>query len=164
VADPFPAIFPTYSYFFLYIGFVLHAGMLYFFGFWLFHLAHLLFALAFPLKAKKFMEEHSKVSHIVEVIIVLIVGSLPGAVIIGTSQYQINRFPPEVCISNDYSVFFHSFALPIAIGASIGLCMLFTAFWVLRRVSYLWFVPYTCLFGDNSVIIYNNTNLLKSLG
>jgi len=107
---------------------------MYFFGFWLFHLAHLLYALAYPIKAKKFMEEHSKVFHVAEVIIVLILGSLAGTVIVGTSEYQINRFPPDLCVATNPSVFFHTFALPIAIGASIGLSMLFTTFWILRRV------------------------------
>ena len=95
------------------------------------------------------MEEHSKVSHILEVITVLTLGSLAGAVIVGTSEYQINRFPPDLCVPTNPSVFFHSFALPIAIGASIGLCMLFTTFWILRRVSNCFMIYKTILYTDS---------------
>lgn len=117
------------------VGFILHAGILYFVGIWLFHLSHLLFALAFPIKAKNFMMDHSTTCHITEVIIILVLGSLPGAIIVGTSKYHINSFPPEFCIPGNLSVFFHSFELPVAIGATVGLSMSFTAFWILRRVS-----------------------------
>ena len=117
------------------LGFILHAGILCFFGFWLFHLGHLLFALTFPFKAKMFMSDYSRIAHIVEVIVVIALGSLPGVVIIATSKYQLNTFPPDTCIPSDPHVFFYTFSLTVSIGSTIGLVMLFTAFSVLRRVS-----------------------------
>lgn len=121
--------------FLLFTGFILHAGILCFLGFWLFHLAHLLFALAFPFKAKKFMSDYGRIAHIVEVITVIALGSLPGAIIIGTSQYQIDRFPPDLCVPDDPTIFFYTYSLAVAIGSTIGLIMLFTSFTILRRVS-----------------------------
>jgi len=78
--------------------------------------------------------------HVLEIIILLLLGSLPGAVIAGTSKYQVNTFPPTLCVPANLSVFFHSFDLPVAIGATIGLSMSFTAFWILRRVSYYMYI------------------------
>jgi len=80
------------------------------------------------------MQDHSTTCHVIEIIIVLVLGSLPGAVITGTSKYQVSTFPPALCVPADLSIFFHSFELPVAIGATIGLSMSFTAFWILRRV------------------------------
>ena len=116
-------------------GFILQTGILCFFGFWLSHLAHLFFALAFPFKAKKFMNEHGKTAHIIEMIIIIVLASVPGAVIIGTTQYQIDRFPPDLCIPSDPAVFFYTFSLAVSIGSTIGLAMLCATFAVLRRVS-----------------------------
>ena len=118
-----------------FVGFILHAGILCFFGFWLFHLGHLLFALTFPFKAKRFMSVYGRTTHIVEVIVVIVLGSLPGVVIIGTSKYQINGFPPDMCAPSNSSVFFYTYSLTVSIGSTIGLGMLLTAFSVLRRVS-----------------------------
>ena len=124
--------------FLLLAGFILHSGILWFFGFWLCHLAHLFFALAFPFKAKKFMSDHGRIAHIVEVTIVMILGSLPGVVIINTSQYRIDRFPPDLCVPSNANVFFYTFSLTVAIGSTLGLAMLFTTFTILRRVSSLY--------------------------
>lgn len=128
--------------FLLCVGFILHSGILCFFGFWLFHLAHLFFSLAFPFKAKQFMSDYGKIAHIVEVIVVILLCTLPGAIIIGTSQYRIDRYPPDICVPSDPNVFFYSFSLTIAIGSTIGLAMLFTTFTVLRRVSAI----YVCIY------------------
>ena len=117
------------------VGFIVHAGTLCFTGFWLLHLGHLLFALTFPFKAKKFMNDYGRTTHIVEVIVVIVLGSLPGAVVIGTSKYQIYSFPPEMCVPSNSSVIFYTYSLTFSIGSTIGLGMMFTAFSVLRRVS-----------------------------
>ena len=119
----------------IFAGFIIHAGIMCFFGFWLFHLGHLLFSLACPFKAKKFIDEYHRITHIVEVIIAMSLGLLPGAVIIGTSKYQISSFPPDLCVPGNSSVFFYTYSLTVSIGSTIGLGMLFTAFSVLRRVS-----------------------------
>ena len=81
------------------------------------------------------MSNYGKTAHIVEVIVVVVLASLPGAVIIGTVQYQIDRFPPDVCIPSESAVFFYTFSLAVSIGSTIGLGMLCATFAVLRRVS-----------------------------
>ena len=116
-------------------GFVLHSGILYFLGFWLLHLAHLFFALAFPFKAKKFTSNHGRTVHIVEVTVIIVLGSLPGVIVLSISHYRFDRLPPDLCIPDDPTVFFYCFSLIVAIGSTIGLAMLFSTFIIIRRVS-----------------------------
>ena len=116
-------------------GFVLQTGIFYFFGFLLFHLAHLFFAIAFPLKAKHFMTDYSRIAHIIEMTIIIVLGSIPGVIIVSTSEYQIDGFLPDLCVPSSRNVLFYTILLPIVISATIGLTILFTAFWILRRVS-----------------------------
>ena len=113
----------------------MHTGILYFFGFLLFHLAHLFFAIAFPLKAKHFMTDYSRVAHAVEMTIIIVLGLIPSTVIVSTIEYQIDGFLPDFCVPNSRDVLFYTMLLPIVISATIGLTMLFTAFFILRRVS-----------------------------
>ena len=80
------------------------------------------------------MSEYSKIAHITELIVVFVLNALPGIVVLTTSKYQIDRFPPDVCYPS-VDTFFHTFMLPIAIYSTIGPAMLFTVFTILRRVS-----------------------------
>ena len=91
--------------------------------------------MAFPFKAKRFIGEYHRIIHIVEVIIVMSLGLLPGAIIISTSKYQFTNFPPDLCVPSNSRVFFYSSSIITSIKSTIGLGMLFTAFSVLRRVS-----------------------------
>lgn len=122
-------------FFILISGFFVHSGIFIFFGFLFFHLGHLIFAIAFPFKADYFMTEYSRIAHAVEMIIIIALGLLPGAIIVSTSKYRINDFLPELCVPTSDHLFFYTFSLPIIISATIGLAMLFTAFWIVRRVS-----------------------------
>ena len=115
----------------MYTGFILHAGILCFDGFLLFHLAHLLFSLVLPFEARSFMKKYSKIAHIVEVTVVLVPGLLPGTIVL---KYQIDRFPPDTCYPN-IEIMFHSFILPVIIYVTFELAMLFIVFSVLRQVS-----------------------------
>ena len=80
------------------------------------------------------MSDYSKIAHITELILVFVLNALPGIVVLTTSKYQIDRFPPDVCYPS-VDTFFHTFILPIAIYSTIGPAMLFTVFIILRRVS-----------------------------
>ena len=117
----------------LFTGFIIHVGIMCFSGFLICHMAHLLFILAFPLKAKNFMSKYSKIAHIVEVVVVLIVSGLPGVIVLSISKYQFDRFPPTICYPN-INVFFYTFTMPLQICATIKLAMLFSAFSYLRQV------------------------------
>ena len=80
------------------------------------------------------MNKYSKTAHIVEVIAVLVLGCLPGIIVLSTSNYQIGRFPPDTCFpSND--IIFHTFQFPFMIYATTILAMLFIVYSILRRVS-----------------------------
>ena len=80
------------------------------------------------------MNKYSKTAHIVEVIVVLVLGLLPGIIVLSTSKYQIGRFPPDTCFPS-IDIIFHTFQLPFMIYATFILPMLFTVFLILRRVS-----------------------------
>jgi len=108
-------------------------------------MAHLLFAVAFPFKAKKFMSEHSNKAHVVEVIVVLVLASLPGIIVLSTSNYQFDRFPPYVCWPNLH-IFFYAFMFPYSICAMVGTAMLFTAFLFVCQVREF-NVLYTCTYA-----------------
>ena len=97
-------------------------------------MAHLLFSLAFPFKAMNFMNDYSKIAHITEVIVVIVLGVFPGIIVLSTSSYQIDRFPPDTCFPS-VDLLFHTLALPIAVCSTAGLAMLFTEFIILRTVS-----------------------------
>ena len=81
------------------------------------------------------MSNYGKIVQIVEVIVVILLGTLPGAVVLSISHYRIDRFPPDMCIPSDPTVFFYTFSLIVAIASTIGLAMLFSTFTILRRVS-----------------------------
>ena len=87
------------------------------------------------MKAKLFMTDYSRRVHAIEMIIIMILGLLPGTIIVSTSGYQIDGFLPDLCSPKDRDALFYSLVLPIEISATIGLSLLFTTFWILRRVS-----------------------------
>lgn len=108
-------------------------------------MAHVFFSLAFPFKTKKFLSKYSKIVHIVEVIVVLVSGILPGAIVLLVSKYQFDKFPPSVCYPN-ISVFFYAFILPLEIYATICMALLFAIFALLLQVSLIClFLTCTCM-------------------
>lgn len=118
------------------IGLVVQTGALVFFGFWLFHLCHLFLSLLFPFKAHLLMKSahFKRYAHIIEVIIVLGCGFIPSIVIVSTSEYGYSGFPPS-CSSENPAILFYTLILPIAIGSTVGLCVLLFSLWILRKVS-----------------------------
>ena len=81
------------------------------------------------------MGNYGRIVHIVEVIVTIVLSSLPGAIVLGTSHYAFDRFPPDLCVPSDRTVFFYSFSLIVSIGSTVGLAMVFSTFIILRRVS-----------------------------
>ena len=118
-------------------------------------MAHLLFALAFPFKARIFMSEYSKIAHITEVIVVIVLGIFPGVIVLSTSSYQSYRFPPDACYPS-VDLIFHTFGLPVAIYSTIALAMLFTVFTILRRVSATSSGNYTSIYICTCMHIHTN--------
>ena len=106
-----------------------------FFGFWIFHLAHLLYSLISPMRSQNLMKskQFRRITHFIEVLIILVCGLLPSIVIVSTSGYQFVGFPP-VCNNEIPEVFFYTLIFPISIEATIGLSMLLVSLWLLRKV------------------------------
>ena len=51
--------------------------------------------MAFLFKAKHLMTEYAKTAHAVEMIIIVVLGLLPSAIIVGTSGYPFESFLPS---------------------------------------------------------------------
>ena len=82
------------------------------------------------MKSKQFR----RITHFIEVLIILVCGLLPSIVIVSTSGYQFVGFPP-VCNNEIPEVFFYTLIFPISIEATIGLSMLLVSLWLLRKVN-----------------------------
>ena len=118
------------------VGFVLQSGALMFFGFWIFHLAHLLYSLISPMRSQHLMnsKRFRRIAHLIEVVIISVYGLLPSIVIVSTSGYQFIGFPP-VCNNEIPDVFFYTLIFPMSIEATVGLCMLLVSLWLLHKVN-----------------------------
>ena len=123
-------------------GLVIQSGAMIFFGFWLFHILHLLYSLISPFRAQKLKKSPQlrRTVHIIEVIITLVCGLIPSVVIIGTSGYQHFAFPP-VCTNEVPEMLFYTFVFPISIGATVSLYMLLICFIIIRKVT-----MYVCMY------------------
>lgn len=84
------------------------------------------------------MTDHSRVAHAAELTIIVVLGLIPSVIVVSTSGYHIDGFLPDLCVPSSRDVLFYTILLPILICATIALTMLFTAFWILRRVSIIY--------------------------
>ena len=116
-------------------GLVVHSGSLVWCGFWLCHLCHLFYSLLSPFKAQKLMTSScfKRYAHLIEVLIVLACGLVPGTVVVNTAGYRFSGFP-GACYGINSEVQFYTLILPMALGATVGCCILFLSFWILRKV------------------------------
>ena len=114
----------------------MHSGALVWCGFWLCHLCHMFHSLLFPFKAQKLMAStHFKRSaHLIEVLIVLICGFTPSIMIVNTSGYRYSGFPPACYVDNP-EVQFYTLILPVALGSTVGCCILLLSLWILHKVK-----------------------------
>jgi len=118
-------------------GTVIQAGGLIFLGFWLCHLGHLFFSLAYPFRSQQLMKSvwFRWISHWTEVLVVVAVGFVPSIAILSTSGYSFTGFPPT-CNASDTNLLFYTFTLPYAIASTFGLCILLASLWILRKVYF----------------------------
>ena len=66
--------------------------------FWLLYVCHLALKVFYPLKSTKlFASDYSRIIYIAEILIILIVGTLPAIVLATGSNYRIISFPPIFC-------------------------------------------------------------------
>ena len=89
----------------------------------------------FPLRSQHLIKSKQlrRSVHLIEVLVVLLCGLLPGVIIISTSGYQYIGFPP-VCTNEIPEVLFYTLIFPISIEAIFGLCMLLISLWILHKV------------------------------
>jgi len=103
-------------------------------GFWCFHLFHLFHGLAFPYQAKLWMDSRTIRTrfHITEVVIVFVCGIVPPIITIIVSDYQDDGLQ---CLPKSTSITFYGEVVPCSIAFTIGLLLLFSSLWILRKVS-----------------------------
>lgn len=119
----------------LYAGFTYQAGLLIFSGFWLLFLAHLFLKLVFPIQFHKFDTSRYRTKvHILEIVIVLLIGILIPAIVVGTVEYSIVNFPPTVCAAN-VEVTFYTLILPTILIQGTGIMFILFSFVSIHRVS-----------------------------
>lgn len=118
------------------LGFAFVSTLPTFFLFWMFHILHVFSSVAFPFKFQRWVKSHSfkRQTYVVEIILILICGILPGVVVIFTDGYVTTGFPP-LCVVTSIDFMFYVILLPLTLGSALGLILLFTTFWILRRVS-----------------------------
>jgi len=122
-------------------GAVIHTGGLIYLGFWLCHLCHLYFSLAYPFRVQQLMKSVCiwRISHLTEVVVIVTVGFVPSIAILNTSGYSYTGFPPT-CNVSDSALLYYTFSLPYAIASTFGMCLLLASLWILRKVCMGFFV------------------------
>ena len=119
----------------LFAGFTFQAGILIFSGFWLLFIAHLFLKLVFPLQFRKFETSKYRTKvHILEIVIVVLVGILIPAIVVGTVEYNVVNFPPTQCAAN-VEVTFYTLILPTILIQGTGIMLILFSFVSIHRVS-----------------------------
>ena len=106
-------------------------------GFWLVHLFHVFYGLAFPFSSQRFMASHSTTRrvHFIEVFVVMTLGLLGSTIIINTSGYAFFGFP-QFCRADSLAGYFYAELLPVTIEVSIGILLMCASVLIIRNVSY----------------------------
>lgn len=119
----------------LFTGFVTASTVVLYCAYWCLYIFHLLLKLVFPVWSKVvYNSPHSMKFHIIEVIGVFIVGTLPYIVFAATSNYMITSFPPTGC-SGDAIYSFYSLIVPTVILSCCGLVMMLIILYNVHIVS-----------------------------
>ena len=115
---------------------MLQASVITFAGFWIAHLLHMFYSMAFPFRAHNFMRSHSATRkvHFVEVFVILTLGLLSSIIIISTSGYQFDGFP-QLCTPASLAGYFYYQLLPFTIGSTFAILILCTLVLIVRSVS-----------------------------
>jgi len=119
-------------------GFTTQLAIACFTGFWVFHVFHLFLSLMWPFKVKEMMESKilRRKVHFTEVMIVLLFGSVVPILTISLSEYQDSGL---MCFPRPQNVLFYAGLIPILLAYIIGLSLLLGSFWILRRVSHVYY-------------------------
>ena len=89
----------------------------------------------FPFQFRKFdSSRHRTKVHILEIVIVLLIGILIPAIVVGTVEYNIVNFPPTECAAN-VEVTFYTLILPTILIQGTGIMFILFSFVSIHRVS-----------------------------
>ena len=107
-------------------------------GFWLAHLFHVFYSLAFPFKSQHFMSSRSatRVVHLIEFVVIVTLGLLCSIITITVSGYEFTGVS-QVCIPASLDGYFYAEAAPDAVGLTICILLLCASAMIVRNVSCL---------------------------
>ena len=121
---------------FNFTGFSVYAGLTIYAEFWFLHLIHTLLKLAYPFLAQKFENCHYfKVIYAAEVIIPIVLGCVPFAIISSMSRFNMVQFPANSCYPDNVTIIFYAFTLPVILIQMAGTAATIMLVVVLYNVS-----------------------------
>ena len=127
------------------VGCVVTSGLIVYTYFWLLYISHMVLKIFYPLKsAKLFNSDYSTAIFIVEILVIVIIGTTPAIVNAGLSNYDILVFPPSQC-GNDDTIRFYVLILPIMICNVIAGILMLLAVYEIHVVSLITYnIPKEC--------------------
>jgi len=117
------------------LGFFIMSTFALFFLFWLFHIIHMFGSVAFPFKFQHWVQSKGskRRTYVVEIVSILLCAFLPAILAASTSGFQFPGFPP-ICFTTSEPLMFYTFLLPLTLGSTVTLIIMFTSFWIVRKV------------------------------
>ena len=118
------------------IGFLISSGVTLCSCFWFLYACHLALRMLFPFKsAKLFNSDYSRAIYIAEILIVLIIATIPSIVSAGLSKYKISTFPPTMCRSHGE---FHLYdtIIPVMSTSCFTMILMILALYKIHLVSF----------------------------
>ena len=101
------------------------------------HVIILFWGIAFPFHYRAFERRgRLKYIHITEVVVALILPSVPVGIALGTGGYIYDGIPPLVCLPKNVAVEFYAFLLPSAVLMVTGGTFLVLIVWKLIKVRH----------------------------
>ena len=79
--------------------------------FWLLYICHLTLKILYPLKSASLLSDHKRVVYFAEILIGILIATVPSIVNTVLSNYAIIRFPPVQC-GNSNGTQFYALILP----------------------------------------------------
>jgi len=121
--------------FYLYhLGFVNHLFLVLMMVFWMLNIFHIFLRVTFPLQTKYYIEKRLSLLHVIEVAGSFILCSVAPIIYVSTSQYEMTRFPPLLCVPTE-EFYFYTLSLPLCFTLTIGINLLIVTLWKIHQAS-----------------------------
>ena len=98
------------------------------------YICHLALRIFYPMKSAKFFNSRS--IHIVEILIVLFIGTVPSIVSAGLSNYEIITFPPIQCALNREARYYEV-VVPVVTSIAISEILMLLTLYKIHVVSFV---------------------------